>query len=117
MNFIEPLEIDTQFYQGDLIRIHVGAKSHENFLFAMAQMPPVIPNYIAPPYIDILQVAWFVASGKNILIVGKLPSKKMTEFIELLLSFGSWSVCGIDEDEKLHLINADLFRSKGLEYR
>lgn len=119
MNKAIPLEIETEYYSGSLIKVYVGDNAEIGFLSAMqaTRYDFNTPAYIAPPRIDHMICGWWAAQGKNVLIIGKIPEIEVIKFMELLIIFGAWSVVGIDTDGGIHLQNADIYRSNGFKMR
>ena len=111
MNYIEPMVTGDPKSPGDLIKIHVGVNSPTTFLKTecINKFWGMSPNYMAPIDIDILNCAWYCAIGKSVVIVGKLEKPVIIKFIELLLKYGAFTVCGIDSDDELHIVNCELF--------
>ncbi len=112
-NYIEPLSIKTEFYTTEIIRICIDQNYFVESM-ELSRMGGLSPVYFINKNTNIFDISWTCAIGKNVILVGEISKDIISEFMDFLLEFGEWSVCGIDEDHNLYLKNADLFRSNGL---
>lgn len=110
---MKPLEHVCQNYTNDLINVYVGKDSQRLFLKSMEHGNWQVPSYLVPVGKNIEDCEWHCALCKNVSIVGNLERDALNKFADLLLDVGALSVVGIDENNKLFLKNANIFRMKG----